>query len=226
MTEDLQNWSGRERPERKILTGRFCRLEPLNPEVHGDALFFASSEDGASERFRWLPEVPPQTRAEFQPWLERAYESEDPLYFVVICLETGEVEGRQTLMRINELHGVAEIGNIYWGQNISRTPVTTEAYYLFAKYVFEELGYRRFEWKCDNENVPSKNSASRFGMTAEGLFRQALVIKGRNRDTAWFSLLDHEWPVMKTRFEKWLSAENFDADGKQICKLQDVDTQG
>ena len=224
MTDTLKDWKPKQRPERKVLAGRFCRLEPMNPQLHGDALFEVSVEAGAVERFRWLPEVPPSSRGDFQPWLAQAQKSEDPLYFAVIDLSTGKVEGRQTMMRINEQHGVAEIGNIYWGQNISRTPVTTEAYYLFAKYIFEELNYRRFEWKCDNENLPSKVAALRFGMTAEGVFRQALVIKNRNRDTAWFSLLDHEWPVMKTRFEKWLSAENFGSDGVQIKKLQEIDT--
>ncbi|MEL6745330.1 MAG: GNAT family protein, partial [Pseudomonadota bacterium] len=131
------------------------------------------------------------------------------------------VEGRQTLMRINPEHGVIEIGNIHWGGKIARTPATTEAFYLFAEYVFETLGYRRFEWKCNNANGPSKRAAERYGMTFEGVFRQALVVKGRNRDTSWFSILDHEWPRLRRAFEAWLSPKNFDTGGQQKKRLSD-----
>ncbi|MEL6948372.1 MAG: GNAT family protein, partial [Pseudomonadota bacterium] len=147
---------------------------------------------------------------------------DDPLFFAVIDKRTHRVEGRQTLMRIEPTHGVIEIGNIHWGANIARSPVTTEAFFLFADYVFSTLGYRRFEWKCNNRNGPSKRAAERFGMTFEGVFRQALVVKGENRDTAWYSLLDHEWPALKPAFEAWLSADNFDADGGQKKTFKQV----
>ena len=219
MTIDLENWTARERPKRLVFEGRFARLEPFKAEVHGDDLFSAATYGDADARFVYLPEFMPESRVEFQPWLENAQASEDPLFFAVIDKHTGKVEGRQTLMRIDEANGVIETGHIFWGGRISQTPVTTEAFYLFAKYVFDDLGYRRFEWKCNNENDPSKRAALRFGMTAEGVFRQAAVIKGRNRDTAWFSILDHEWPAMREAFESWLDPSNFDSEGQQIKKL-------
>ena len=221
---DLKNWTARPRPERIPLDGRFCRLEPLNAAKHGDELFDAATASDAGDRFRWLPELPPANRDAFEPWLQTAEKSEDPLYFATIDKSTGKVEGRQTLMRIDEANGVIETGHIFWGGRISQTPVTTEAFYLFAKYIFDDLGYRRFEWKCNNLNEPSKRAAERFGMTAEGVFRQAAVIKGENRDTAWFSILDKEWPAMKSAFEHWLAPANFDSQGKQIKRLNDFRT--
>ena len=222
VVKDLSNWVPRPRPERIIMDGRFARLEPLQATVHGDELFAAASLPDADRRFEYLPEYTPEDRASFQPWLESAEASADPLFFSVIDKRTNTVEGRQTLMRIDEANGVIETGHIFWGGRISRTPVTTEAFYLFAQYVFDELGYRRFEWKCNNANEPSKLAAVRFGMSPEGVFRQAVVTKGKNRDTAWFSLLDHEWPAMREAFQRWLDPSNFDGDGQQIQKLQDL----
>ena len=221
MDYDLSIWKPRTRPARIVLEGRYTRLEPLNAERHGDELFSAATLSDKDERFRYLPEHPPEARIAFQPWLEMAENSDDPMYFAVIDKSTGKVEGRQTLMRINEAHGVIETGHIFWGGRISRTPVTTEAFFLFAKYVFDELGYRRFEWKCNNANQPSLDAALRFGLTGEGVFRQAMVVKGENRDTAWFSMLDSEWPKNKIMFERWLDPSNFDGEGKQKKKLQD-----
>ena len=218
---DLANWQPCQRPERIALEGRYCKLEPLNAAKHGDQLFDAATLSDADNRFRYLPEVTPQTRGDFQSWLEVSEESDDPLFFAVIDTATNTVEGRQTLMRIDEANGVIETGHIFWGGRISRTPVTTEAFYLFARYVFDDLGYRRFEWKCNNANEPSKVAALRFGMSAEGVFRQAAVVKGENRDTAWFSMLDSEWPEIKLAFEQWLDASNFDEEGQQIKRLQE-----
>jgi RimJ/RimL family protein N-acetyltransferase len=123
-------------------------------------------------------------------------------------------------MRIDPAHGVIEIGHILWGPAIARTRVATEALYLAASYVFDELGYRRFEWKCDNNNEPSKQAARRFGFTFEGVFRQHMVIKGRNRDTAWFSIIDADWPRLRAGFEVWLAPDNFDGAGRQLSKLR------
>lgn len=217
--DDLRNWTPRARPARVTLQGRYCRLEPLDPTRHGDALHAGTMGAGAEERFRYLFDEP-QDRAAFGEWLERSSRSEDPLFFAVIDSATGRVEGRQTLMRITPEHGVIEIGNILWGPAISRTRVSTEALYLHAKYIFEELGYRRFEWKCNSRNEPSKRAATRFGFTYEGLFRQHMVQKGENRDSAWFSMLDSEWPALKQVYERWLAPENFDAAGKQKMKLE------
>ncbi|KAB2657748.1 GNAT family N-acetyltransferase [Brucella tritici] len=218
---DLQNWTPRPKPERKVLEGRYVRLEPLDPKKHGDELFAASSVADADQRFTWLFEFPPATREEFEPWLEKVAKSEDPLFFAVVDKASGKVAGRQTLMRIDPTHGVIEIGNIYWGPLISRKPAATEAQFLFMQYIFDELGYRRYEWKCHNENEPSKRAAERFGFSFEGIFRQHMVAKGKNRDTAWFSILDSEWPALKKAYQAWLAPENFDSDGQQKKKLEE-----
>jgi RimJ/RimL family protein N-acetyltransferase len=221
VSDDLKNWQPRPRPERKVLEGRYVRLEPLDVAKHGDGLFDASTVADADGRFAWLFENPPQTRAEFQTWLEKVAASQDPLYFAVIDIATGKVAGRQTLMRIEPNHGVIEIGSIYWGPLISRKPAATEAQFLFTKYVFDELGYRRYEWKCHNDNAPSKRAAERFGFKFEGIFRQHMVAKGANRDTAWYSIIDKEWPALKKAYEGWLDPSNFDRDGAQKMRLED-----
>ncbi|KAB2675470.1 GNAT family N-acetyltransferase [Brucella tritici] len=218
---DLQNWTPRPKPERKVLEGRYVRLEPLDPKKHGDELFAASSVADADQRFTWLFEFPPATRDEFEPWLEKVAKSEDPLFFAVVDKASGKVAGRQTLMRIDPTHGVIEIGSIYWGPRISCKPAATEAQFLFMQYIFDELGYRRYEWKCHNENEPSKRAAERFGFSFEGIFRQHMVAKGKNRDTAWFSILDSEWPALKKAYQAWLAPENFDSDGQQKKKLEE-----
>jgi RimJ/RimL family protein N-acetyltransferase len=144
------------------------------------------------------------------------------MHFAVIDRNSGKVGGRQTFMRIDQKNGVIEIGNIYWGPSISRTPATTEALYLFARHAFDDLGYRRFEWKCNNTNAASKRAAERFGFAFEGLFRQHMIVKGKNRDTAWFSMLDGEWPRNRKAFEGWLDPANFDREGRQIRRLEEI----
>jgi len=152
-------------------------------------------------------------------WIERAAASEDPLFHAVIDRATGRVEGRQSFMRITPEHGVIEIGNILWGPAISRTRVATEALYLAARHVFDDLGYRRFEWKCHDANEPSKTAARRFGFSFEGVFRQHMWAKGANRDTAWFAMVDTDWPAIRAGFEHWLDPANFDAEGRQRSRL-------
>ena len=219
--QDLSNWTPRPRPERKVFEGRYVRLEPLSAAKHGDGLFEAATEADSDSRFRWLSEVTPESREAFQPWLDRVEASEDPLYFTCIDKASGKVAGRQTLMRLDPANGVAEIGHIHWGPLMQRKPAATEAHYLFMRYIFDDLGYRRWEWKCNNRNEPSKRAASRFGFTFEGLFRQNMVIKGENRDTAWFSIIDSEWPQLKKAYEGWLDPSNFDTDGNQKRRLED-----
>ena len=219
---DLKDWQGCEPPHRRVFEGRFVRLEPLDAAKHGDGLFKAATDGDADNRFRWLMEETPANREAFEPWLLKVEASEDPMYFAVIDLSSGEVAGRQTMMRMNPEHGVAEIGHIHWGPAIQRTPATTEAFYLFATHLFDELGYRRFEWKCNNRNEPSKDAALRYGMTPEGVHRQSLVIKGENRDTAWFSVLDFEWPKVGEAMRRWLDPSNFDENGKQIERLEGI----
>jgi RimJ/RimL family protein N-acetyltransferase len=216
---DLSNWKGVPRPERIALEGRYTRLEPLDPAAHGTQLLASAQKPGADDRFKYLFEEPPADMAALMPWLERASTSTDPLFFAVIDRQTGRAEGRQSLMRIDATHGVIEIGHILWGPAIARTRVVTEALYLFATHAFDTLGYRRFEWKCHNLNEPSKRAALRFGFTFEGVFRQHMVAKGRNRDTAWFAIIDADWPRLKAGYEAWLRPDNFDADGQQRSKL-------
>jgi len=218
--EDLRKWTARPAPARAPLEGRYVRLEPLDPAMHGDGLFAASSVSDAADRFRWLGDYPPESREAFQPWLEKAAASHDPLFFVVIDAATGEIGGRQALMRIDAANGVAEIGNIYWGPRVARTRLATEAFLLFARHVFDDLGYRRFEWKCNDRNELSKRAALRFGFRFEGIFRQHIVVKGENRDTAWFAMLDHEWPAIRRSMELWLARENFDSNGRQLERLE------
>ncbi len=206
-------------PVRTVLEGRYVRLEPLAAR-HAADLYAAANIPDAAQRFAYLSEHAPKSLAEIEAWIAAAEIQDDPMRFAVIDRRTGRAEGRQALMRIVPEHGVIEIGGVYWGPVIARTRVATEALYLFARHSFEDLGYRRFEWKCDNRNEPSKAAAQRFGFTYEGLFRQHMIVKGENRDTAWFSILDSEWPARKAGFERWLDPGNFDEAGVQRDKLQ------
>ncbi|MCA0407597.1 MAG: GNAT family N-acetyltransferase [Proteobacteria bacterium] len=215
---DLSTWTARPLPQRQTLAGRYCRLEPFSP-AHEAALFVVSMAGDAEARHRWLFEGVSDAGA-FHAWFTAKCAQSDPLYFAVIDQASGAVTGRQCFMRIDAANGVIEIGSILWGMPMARTRLATEALYLFARHVFEDLGYRRFEWKCNNENEPSKRAALRFGFTYEGLFRQHMVQKGKNRDTAWFSMIDSEWPRLKAAFEGWLAPENFDANGQQIRRLE------
>jgi RimJ/RimL family protein N-acetyltransferase len=217
------NWRPCSPPQSIVLQGSYCRLEPMRVH-HAEELFAASMATGFEDRYRYLT-LAPQSREEFSQWLDQYSRSSDPLYFVVIDLKTNRCEGRQSLMRIDCNHGVIEIGNILWGPAIARSRVATESFFLTAQYVFETLGFRRFEWKCDALNLPSRAAALRFGFTFEGIFRQHMVIKGFNRDTAWFSMLDSEWESLKTMFTGWLASENFDSQGRQRSRLQDFRIQ-
>jgi RimJ/RimL family protein N-acetyltransferase len=222
---NLTDWRGVAQAERVTLEGCYSRLEPIDPMRHGPDLVESALLPGAEDRFRYLFEEPPADAAAFAPWLEKAAMSKDPLFFAVIDSRTGRAEGRQALMRIDPVHGVIEIGSILWGPAIARTRVATEALYLCARHAFATLGYRRFEWKCNNLNEPSKRAALRFGFTFEGLFRQHMVAKGANRDTAWFSIIDGDWPALARAYEAWLEPSNFDADGRQKRKLEDFRRQ-
>lgn len=195
------------------------RLEPLDP-AHADTLYQAASADGAEDRFRWLFESPPRSRAEMEAWIGVASTLTDPLFFAVINKDTGRAEGRQALMRIDQAHGVIEIGSIMWGPALQQTRMATEALYLFADHVFA-LGYRRFEWKCNDLNAPSRRAAIRFGFQPEGVFRQHMVVKGANRDTAWFAMTDQDWRRLRPGYQAWLSPGNFDTCGRQVRKLEE-----
>jgi len=206
----------RPRPEPIVIEGRYGRLEPLSV-AHAQDLFHAFSQE--PQRFEFLPDAPPRDVADMRAWIERAMKSDDYLFHTVVDRASGQACGRQSLMRVVPEHGVIEIGNILWGPQMARSRLATEAFYLAARYVFDTLAYRRFEWKCNDRNEPSKAAALRFGFTFEGVFRQHMWVKGLSRDTAWFSILDREWPPMRARFERWLDPSNFDAGGRQRSKL-------
>lgn len=222
MAENLPHWTPRPKPSTRPMEGRYVRMEKLDPAKHADGLFDASAQPDAEERFRWLPDPVPTDRAAFRGWVEQAAASEDPIFFAVIDKATGKVAGRQTFLRMDPANGVAEIGHIYWGPLVSRKPAATEALFLFASHIFDDLGYRRFEWKCDNANLPSKRAATRFGFHPEGVFHQHMIVKGRNRDTAWFAMLDKDWTMLRPAYEAWLAEDNFDEAGAQLRTLEDL----
>ncbi len=230
MPMNIDQWSERPLPSRVVLEGRYARLEPLDAERHGDELFASAQAPGAEQRFGFLFDQPPTDREAMTRWLKKAGHSGDPHFFAVIDRTTGRAEGRQALMRITPAHGVIEIGNILWGPAIARTRVATEALYLTASYIFDQLGYRRLEWKCDNNNEASKRAARRFGFAFEGVFRQHMIVKDLNRDTAWFAMIDADWPRLKAGYEAWLAPDNFDDAGRQLSKLSfpssDKDVKG
>jgi RimJ/RimL family protein N-acetyltransferase len=210
------------RPERLTLAGRAVTLVPLNAGAHADALFEGANGGDKDRVWTYLFDGPYADRAVFRANIEAKARSEDPLFFAIIDNASGGAVGYQTLMRIEPQHRVIEVGNILYAPAMQRTIGATEAQYLFARYVFDELGYRRYEWKCNDLNAPSKRAALRLGFTFEGVFRQHMIVKGRNRDTAWFSLLDTEWPQRRRAFEHWLAPENFDADGRQRRSLAEM----
>ncbi len=207
------------RPERTILRGRAISLVPLNAEAHADALFEGANGGDKDRVWTYLFDGPYADRAVFRANIESKAASQDPLFFAVIDNASGKAVGYQTFLRIEPKHRVIEVGNIMYTPALQRTIGATEAQYLFARHVFDDLGYRRYEWKCNNLNAPSRRAALRLGFTFEGVFRQHMIVKGRNRDTGWFSMLDSEWPARRAAFEQWLAPENFDLSGRQRTSL-------
>ncbi len=217
------DWTAAKSPERSPIVGATVRVEPLDPEQQARPLFGASHQsDGRELLFRYLPYGPFAGFEEFKAWLDKCAASRDPLFFAVVDAETGAPQGMASYLRMAPDHGVIEIGHIWFSPALQRTRKATEAIYLMARYAFDDLGYRRLEWKCDALNDPSRRAAERFGFTFEGVFRQHLVVKGRNRDSAWFSILDGEWPAIRSAFEGWLAPENFDATGAQRHSLAEM----
>lgn len=207
------------RPERIVHEGHYVRLEPLDPAKHTDDLYAASHGDDKHVIWQYLFEAPFADHTAFKAHLERKAQSEDPLFYAIIDKKSGKAVGYATLMRIDTAHRVIEVGNIMYGTPLQKTPGATEAQYLLMRYVFDTLGYRRYEWKCNSLNAPSRRAADRFGFTFEGIFRQHMIVRGRNRDTAWYSILDTEWPKQKRAFEAWLHPQNFDDHGRQKKNL-------
>lgn len=213
------------RPERRAMAGRFVTLVPLDATAHGDDLY-AGSHGGNERVWTYLFEPPFPDREAFGRHLETKAASNDPLFYCIIDNASGRALGHATLMRIEPTHRVIEVGNILYTPALQRTPGATEVIYLLASYIFDELGYRRFEWKCNDLNAPSKHAAVRFGFSFEGIFRNHMIVKGRNRDTAWFAMLDSEWPRRKAAFERWLAPENFDENGRQRLALSTLNGVG
>lgn len=204
-----------KRLSRTTLSGRFVTLAPLDPVAHAEALFANAHGPGHEALWLYLFPRPFPDKGAFRAHLAKAAVSEDPFFFAILDAATGEALGHATYMRIEPAHRVIEVGNILHTPKLQRTAGATEAMYLMARHVFEDLGYRRYEWKCNALNAPSRRAAERLGFTFEGVFRRHMIVKGRNRDTAWYAMLDHEWPAAKRAFEGWLAPENFDAQGRQ-----------
>ena len=207
------------RPERVTMEGRFVRLEPLDAAKHGPALWSAVKD--ADEVWDYLFDAPYADEAAFTASLTQKAASTDPLFFAIVDKASGAAVGYATFLRIEPAHRVIEVGNILFTPALQRKPGATEAMYLMAKRAFD-LGYRRYEWKCNALNAPSRRAAERLGYTFEGVFRQHMIVKGHNRDTAWFAMLDTEWPTIRAGFEAWLAPDNFDADGRQKRSLADA----
>jgi RimJ/RimL family protein N-acetyltransferase len=211
--------SAAPRPQRVTLTGRNSAVTALDPVAHADSLYAATSGPENERLWLYLFDGPFANRTDFDAYLARIAQSEDPLYYAILDATTGASVGHAAYLRIEPAHRCLEVGAILYAPSLQRTPAATEAMYLMAKHVFEDLGYRRYEWKCNALNAPSRRAALRLGFTYEGIFRQHMIVKGRNRDTAWYSMLDSEWPSRKTAFERWLDPANFDANGRQKTSL-------
>jgi RimJ/RimL family protein N-acetyltransferase len=215
----LPHWTARRHPPRTTMEGRLCRVEPIDPARHGADLHAANALDREGRNWTYLPYGPLTKFEDYRLWLDRVATADDPLFHAVIERQSGRAVGVASYMRIDRAAGVIEVGGINYAPPLQRTPAATEAMYLMMRRVFDELGYRRYEWKCDSLNAPSRAAALRLGFRYEGMFRQATLYKGRNRDTCWFSILDREWPALKPAFEAWLAPDNFDAAGRQRRSL-------
>ena len=215
----LEGWSTRPLPPDTPLTGRYCRIEKLDAERHAEDLFAAHTYTGDGRDWTYLPVGPFETLAEFRIHLGQIATTRDPLHYAILDLETGKPLGSSAYMRIDPANGVIEVGHVRYSRRLMRTRAGTEAVYLMMRRAFDELGYRRYEWKCDALNAASRRAAERYGFSFEGIFRQAIVVKGRSRDTARFSIIDREWPRVRAGFEAWLSPDNFAADGQQHSSL-------
>lgn len=217
----LPAWQVPSAPERVVLSGSYCSLEPLSAHQHAADLFAAASLDVTGGSWTYLPYGPFESRDAYVAWLSARECESDPLFFAIVDAAGGKAVGVCAYLRIDAAVGCIEVGHLYFSPLLQKTPAATEAIYLMMRHAFE-LGYRRCEWKCDALNAASRRAAQRLGFSFEGVFRQALVLKGRNRDTAWFSVIDGEWPALQPVFERWLAPENFAQDGAQIVALSSL----
>jgi RimJ/RimL family protein N-acetyltransferase len=216
----LPNWTACPRPARITLQGRYCTFEPLDAARHTADLYAANSAD-SGRMWTYLPYGPFADLGDYRAWVARVSQGDDPLFFAIIEAASQAAIGVSSLMRIDPSNGTIEVGHIAYSPRLQRTPAATEAMFLLMLYAFE-LGYRRYEWKCDALNAPSRAAAQRLGFSYEGIFRQAVVYKGRSRDTAWYAIIDTEWPALRAAFKLWLEPPNFDADGRQRARLSNL----
>ncbi|HEX7956426.1 MAG TPA: GNAT family protein [Pyrinomonadaceae bacterium] len=212
------DWKPPQPPARETLEGRFCRLEPLDSERHADSLYAANASDAEGRNWTYLPYGPFDTRAGYRAWMEQTCRGDDPLFYAVVEKTEDRAVGVASYLRIDAANGSIEVGHINYSPLLQRTPAATEAMYLMMSHVFD-LGYRRYEWKCNALNAASRAAAQRLGFSFEGVFRQAGVVKGRNRDTAWYAMIDKEWPALRAAFLRWLDPSNFDEQGRQRVRL-------
>lgn len=216
----LPDWTPRPLPDADRLSGRYCVLERLDAARHAEELYaaYAAAPDGSD--WTYLPAGPFDSLDAYREWVEVQAKASDPWHYAVIDASTGRAVGTLSLLRHDPANGAIEVGWVIFSRSMQRTPLSTEAQFLLMRYAFDELGYRRYEWKCDSLNAPSRRAAERLGFVFEGTFRQSTVYKGRSRDTSWFSIIDRDWPRVRKAFEAWLAPENFDADGKQRSALR------
>jgi RimJ/RimL family protein N-acetyltransferase len=221
----MDKWKPCSPPPRSSMEGNYCRIEILDAEKHADDLYTAYADDAAGRIWTYLPYGPFTQFDEYRAWLNKTCLGNDPLFHSIIDLKTNKAIGVASFLRIESAVGVIEVGHINYSPILQRTPIATEAMYLMMCRVFDELGYRRYEWKCDALNAPSRKAASRLGFIYEGIFRQATMYKARNRDTAWYSIIDSEWPGLKKSFKAWLDPSNFDANNQQKKSLSELTGQ-
>lgn len=221
--EPVGNWMPRPFPAGAALEGRYCRIERLEERRHLNDLYTAVADDDASA-WTYMAYGPFENETSFHRWFAASCSQPDPSFYAVVDASS-TAKGFASYLRIAPNVGAIEVGNVYFSRSLRRSAVATEAMYLMMRHVFDDLGYRRYEWKCDSLNAPSRAAALRFGFAFEGIFRQATVYKGRSRDTAWFAVIDRDWPKIKRAFERWLEPDNFSADGSQktsLSRLRDL----
>jgi RimJ/RimL family protein N-acetyltransferase len=217
------NWKPAQRPASTSLRGSHVLVRPVEPDADAELLFAVShTPEGDPAIWTYLPDGPYESPDQLRRMLTWATSSDDPLYFTLAALPDERPLGIASYLRITPEFGAIEIGHIWFGPPLQRTTAATEAIFLLARHALDELGYRRLEWKCNALNAASRRSAERFGFTFEGVFRKHQVVKGRNRDTAWYAITDDEWPGIRSGYEAWLAAENFDGDGRQKRPLGEM----
>lgn len=214
----VPNWTPPALPSRESMEGRFCRVEALSVERHARELFAANSLDAENRNWTYMTYDPFESWDAYRDWVSESATTRDPLFFAIVDKGSKRAVGVASYLRIDPRHGSIEVGHLMFSPLLQGKPAATEAMFLMMKRAFE-LGYRRYEWKCNALNVPSRRAAQRLGLSYEGLFRQAAVVKGRNRDTAWYAAIDQEWPALKAAFQKWLEPSNFDEAGRQRVAL-------